>query len=57
MMQDWNVMRVKIKLQTKQSCDNEKVSNINGAQESACTVPQAHPAVSCFAVVVQLFRL
>ena len=36
------------------SCDNKKVSDIDGAQESTCTVPQADPAVSRFAVMVQL---
>ena len=41
----------------KQSCENEKVRDIDGAQESTHTVPLAHPAVSCFAVMVQIFRL
>ena len=49
---------MKIERQTlKRSCENEKVSDINGAQESTRTIPQAHPAVSRFAVVVQLFWL
>ena len=29
----------------------------SGAEESTRTLPRAHPAVSCFTVVVQLFRL
>jgi len=37
--------------------DPVRTRKFDGAQESTRTVPRAHPAVSRFAVVVQLFRL
>ena len=41
----------------KRSCENEKVRDVDGAQESTHTVPRADPVVSRFTVEVQLFQL
>jgi len=39
----------------KRSCENEKVRDVDGAQESTHTVPRADPVVSCRGSVISAF--